>query len=143
MGAYVYRLLGACVLDRGTYEGIEGDRRSAVLFEAMATVVLSSLAAGVGALGLSTGRGKTFVFMAFRCRVTWLAWAVLIQQIGTRIMPEPETRSDVGELLRTVGFAAAPGLFQVFAIFPGITSMVFVVTWSWMLAAMVVAVRQA
>ena len=40
-------------------------------------------------------------------------------------------------------FAASPGLLQVFALFPSLTLPVFVGTWIWMLAAMVVAVRQA
>jgi hypothetical protein len=35
-----------------------------------------------------------------------------------RILPSAETRVDVGELLRTLGFAATPGLIQVFGVSP-------------------------
>jgi hypothetical protein len=63
--------------------------------------------------------------------------------VGGSIMPEPQTRVDVGELLRTLGFAATPGLFQVFGVVPGLRGPLFVLTSIWMLAAMVVAVRQA
>ena len=58
-------------------------------------------------------------------------------------MPEPQTRADVGELLRTIGFASAPGMLRVFGIVPGATIPAFAITAVWMLAAMIVAVRQA
>ena len=66
-----------------------------------------------------------------------------IFEIGGRLMPEPQTRVDVGELLRTIGFSAAPGMLRVFGIIPEIAWPVFVLTTLWMLVAMVVAVRQA
>jgi hypothetical protein len=75
--------------------------------------------------------------------IMWVAWAVLMHQIGTRLLPEPQTRATLGELLRTVGFAAAPGLLQVFAVFPAVTVPVFAGTILWMFAAMVFAVRHA
>jgi hypothetical protein len=46
-------------------------------------------------------------------------------------------------LLRTIGFATAPGCLRVLGVLPGVTIPVFAVTAVWMLAAMVVAVRQA
>jgi len=58
-------------------------------------------------------------------------------------MPESGTRADVGQLMRTIGFSAAPGILRVFGIVPGATWPAFVVTAVWMLIAMVVAVRQA
>jgi len=63
--------------------------------------------------------------------------------IGTRILPRAETVSDLGELLRTLGFASSPGILLVFAAIPAISPYVFPVCGVWMLAAMVVAVRQA
>ena len=72
-----------------------------------------------------------------------VAWAVLMFQIGSRLFPEPQTRVTLGELLRTTGFAAAPGLLQVFARLPGMMMPVFVGTWIWMIAAMVVGVKHA
>jgi hypothetical protein len=58
-------------------------------------------------------------------------------------MPEPQTRSNVGQLLRTIGFATAPGCLRVMGILPGSTLPVFALSAIWMLVAMVVAVRQA
>lgn len=84
-----------------------------------------------------------FVAVSAIALITWFAWAVLMHQIGTRLLPEPATRATLGELLRTVGFAAAPGLLQVFAAFPAVTIPVFVISIVWMFVAMVIGVRHA
>ena len=83
------------------------------------------------------------ILFAIAALITWLAWAALILYVGGLIMAERQTRVSYGELIRTTGFAAAPGLLQVFAMFTAIAVPVFVVSWVWMLAAMTVAVRQA
>lgn len=49
MNLFVYRLMGAALLDRSIYEGIEADRTA--LGQACVAVLLSSLAAGIGAAG--------------------------------------------------------------------------------------------
>ena len=49
----------------------------------------------------------------------------------------------MGELLRTIGFSAAPGMLQVFGIIPSVTIPAFAISSVWMLLSMVVAVRQA
>ncbi len=59
------------------------------------------------------------------------------------MLPEPQTRADHGELLRTIGFSSAPGLIRVLGIIPGLADLVFSVAGVWMLVAMVIAVRQA
>src|SRR4029453_19025948 len=73
----------------------------------------------------------------------WAAWALITFEIGVRLMPQPQTRSNVGELLRTIGFAATPGCLRVLGVLPGVTIPVFAVTAGWMRVARVVAVRQA
>jgi hypothetical protein len=141
MGAFAYRLAGAALLDASVYEGIETD--PAATWQAAATVVLSSLAAGLGLSGLADFRLATFALMSAIACATWIAWAMLTLQIGTRMLPESGTKADLGQLLRTIGFAAAPGLLQVFAVLPKMMLPIFIGTAVWMLAAMVVAVRQA
>ena len=49
----------------------------------------------------------------------------------------------MGQLLRTIGFSAAPGLIRVLGIIPGLYVPVSFVASLWMLVTMVVAVRQA
>jgi len=135
------RLLGALALDPATYEEVEADRSATG--QAMLVVVLSSLGAGIGALGLSRGSLKSIAFITGLALLSWAAWAVVTFQIGAKLMPEPQTRADVGELMRTIGFASAPGMLRIFGIVPGATVPAFAITALWMLVAMVVAVRQA
>ena len=73
----------------------------------------------------------------------WVTWAFLTYVIGTRLLAEPQTHADVGELMRTLGFAQAPGLLRVLGGFPGVGPLVLSIVSIWMLVAMVVAVRQA
>jgi hypothetical protein len=137
------RMFGAAMLDIATYEEVEAD--SAATTEALVVVVLSSLAAGIGARG-AFGSGAALAFFARASVLVLLLWAgfaLLTFEIGSRILPTPDTRTDVGELLRTLGFAATPGLIQIFGIFPGVTKPVFTLAIGWALVASVVAVRQA
>ena len=46
-------------------------------------------------------------------------------------------------MIRTIGFASAPGLIRVLGIVPGLNAFVSGVAGVWMLVAMVIAVRQA
>jgi hypothetical protein len=138
---YLYRLMAAAALDGSMYETIEADRRATK--QAALTVFLSSLAAAIGAAGPFGLHFATFCATTGLALITWVAWAMLMFQLGTRLLPEPQTRATLGELLRTTGFAAAPGLLQAFAILPRIAGVVFIATWVWMLAAMVIGVRHA
>jgi hypothetical protein len=141
MNSFLQRLIGAAALDSTIYEEVEADRRATG--QALTVIILSSLAAGVGSRGLGGATLPNAAFFGLVSLMAWGAWALLTLQIGGRLLPEPQTSVDVGELLRTTGFAAAPGILRVFGILPGVTIPVFVITAVWMLAAMVVAVRQA
>jgi hypothetical protein len=141
MGLFAYRLLGAAIMDAGMYEGIEADRRTTM--QAMAAVVLASLAAGIGAGAWLGNRVETLVAVTALAIVTWSAWAMLVFQIGTRILPDADTQADWGQLLRTTGFAAAPGLLLVFGLIPNGRAAVFAVVGVWMFAAMIFGVKHA
>ena len=138
---FLQRLVGAAALDAAIYEELERDERA--MLQAGATVLISSVAAGIGTAGLAGSTVTRVAFFAVLALLAWAAWALLVFQIGVRVMPAPQTRSDVGELMRTIGFASAPGWLRVLGVVPEVTIPVFVVTGLWMLAAMVVAVRQA
>jgi Yip1-like protein len=141
MSLFFYRVIGAAVFDAGIYEGIEADQR--VNVQATVTVLLAAAASGFGAvswLGMSTSMIPILTLLAL---VTWIAWGVLIQQIGTRVLPEAETEADLGQLLRTTGFSAAPLIFQVLEVFRPVAMPVFIVTILWTFMAMVIAVRHA
>jgi hypothetical protein len=137
---YFRRLIGAAALDPSTYEEVETE--PAATGQAFATVILSGLAAGIGAGGMAESVA-TVLFVAILAMLSWAVWAVITFEIGARLMRRVETRSDVGELLRALGFATAPGFLLVFGIAPEMRLPVFVITALWLLASMTVAVRQA
>ncbi len=133
------RMIRAAKLDAQLYEEVEADRGA--MREAMTVVVLSAVAAGIG--NLANGGLLGIISGTIGALVGWYIWAFLTYFIGTRLLPEPDTKADHGELLRTIGFSSAPGLIRVFGIIPGLTTFVFAVAGGWMLVAMVIAVRQA
>lgn len=145
MTSFAHRVLGAAALDVATYEEVEADRRATL--QAFVVVVGSSLATGIGASTLGRGgtavTGNIFIW-SVAALLGWAAWSLLLMQIGGRLLPEPDTRVDVTELLRTLGFATAPGLLRVFGVvFPSLSVPLFALTAAWMIVTMVVAVRQA
>ena len=109
---YVNRIIRACKLDVSLYEEVEADK-SATL-QAASVVVLSSLAAGAGAISLGA---SNFLMAPLLSLVSWYIWAYLIYLIGAKLFPEPTTKSDHGELLRTIGCSSAPGIIRVFGFF--------------------------
>lgn len=137
---FTQRFIGATMLDASVYEDVEAD--PSATWQAAVVVLLSSLAAGVST-GAGTLEARAMIVGTIGGFVGWMSWAALTYLLGTHLLPEPQTRSDVGELLRTLAFAAAPGILRVVGAVPTLTWPAFAVTSVWMLAAMVVAVRQA
>ena len=135
---FINRIIRASKLEVSLYEEVEVDESAT--FQAAAVVVLSSLAAGVGALSLGA---SNFLMAPILSLVSWYIWAYIIYFIGAKLFPEPTTKADHGQLLRTIGFSSAPGLIRVFGFTPELMSIVFIVSSIWMLVAMVIAVRQA
>jgi hypothetical protein len=133
------RMIRAAKLDVQLYEEVEADQGA--MGQAMTVVILSAAAAGIGsanAFSLSA-----FVIGTIAALIGWYVWAFLTYFIGTRFLPEPQTRADHRELLRTIGFSSAPGLIRVLGFIPGLRDLLFPVANMWMLVAMVIAVRQA
>ncbi|MBL7131902.1 MAG: YIP1 family protein [Candidatus Omnitrophica bacterium] len=139
MASFTDRMIRAAKLDVNLYEEVEADKTA--MRQAMGVVVLSSVAAGIGTIAKG-GLGGIFIGTV-AALVGWYIWASLTYFIGTKWLPEPQTKADVGELLRTIGFSSSPGLIRVLGIIPGLGGLVFSVASIWMLVAMVIAVRQA
>jgi len=139
MQSYIDRIVRAAKLDVNLYEEVEADKGAMV--QAMGVVVLSSIAAGIGSIGTIGAKG--IIIGAITALIAWYVWAYITYFVGAKILPEPQTKADHGELLRTIGFSSSPGLIRVLAIIPGLTGIIFMITSIWMLIAMVIAVRQA
>jgi len=133
------RIIRAAKLDPNLYEEVEADKSA--LGQAMAIVVLSSIAAGIGLY--KTGGFSGIITGTMASLISWYVWAYLTYFIGTKFLPEPNTQADLGELLRTIGFSTSPGLLRVLYFIPGVGVLMFLIASLWMLVAMVIAVRQA
>ncbi len=139
MSTFSERLVNAATLDVATYEEVEHDESA--LPQAMLAVVLASIAAGIGSaeeFGI-----VEMVTDSIGALIAWFVWALTVYVIGTKLLPQPQTQANLGQLLRTIGFASSPGLLRVFGIVPIIGWLVVLVASVWMLVTLVVAVRQA
>jgi hypothetical protein len=133
------RAIGAARLEVRVFEEIEADHTATS--QALFVVVVSSLAAGIG---LSSGvYDAPVLHRVMLALLLWVFWAISTYLVGVYLLPEPQTQTNVGELLRTIGFAAAPGMLRIFGIVPVIGGTIYVISTGWMLVAMVIAIRQA
>ena len=139
MADFKDRIIRAAKLDVNLYEEVEAD--TTAMRQATGVVILSSIAAGIGAI--AKGGLSGILIGTIAALVGWYVWAFLTYFIGTKLLPESQTKADMGEMLRTIGFSTSPGLIRVLGIIPGLTGIVFLGSSIWMLAAMVIAVRQA
>ncbi len=139
MDTLISRIVRAVRLEPDLYEEVEADKTAQG--QAMGVVILSSVAAGIGSISFNGAAG--LVIGTVGALIGWYVWAYMTYFIGTKLLPEPQTEADLGQLLRTTGFSSAPGLIRVLGIIHPLATAVFVAAFVWMLVAMVIAVRQA
>lgn len=138
MNKFISRIFRAIKIDVELYEEVEKDKSATI--QAGAVVVLSSMAAGVGALQLGA---SNFILAPLLSLISWYIWAYIIYFVGVKLFPDKNTKSNHGELLRTIGFSSAPGLIRAFGVTPDLMTVTFIGSAFWMLACMVVGVRAA
>ena len=80
MNILIDRMIRAAKLDVNLYEEVEADKGA--LVQAMAVVVMSSVAAGLG--GLQGGIGNIFLTTVMAL-IGWYVWAYLTYLIGTKL----------------------------------------------------------
>jgi len=139
METFLKRIFRAIKLESQLYEEVEADQQA--LPQALGVVILSSLA--VGFASISKGIDASVISMTLSSLIGWFVLSYIIFFVGTRILPEPETVADYGQLLRTIGFAKSPELLAIVGIIPFLYGFAIVVSWVWMLVATIIAVRQA
>jgi Yip1 domain len=136
---FAKRVKGVLILDARTYEEIEADTTANA--QALFVVVAASVAAGLGA-GVRLG-AIGLLRETLGALIGWVMWAAVTWVIGSKLLPEPQTRTNMGELLRVIGYAYAPNLFRSLAFIPALGVVISTVVAFWLLAATIVAVRQA
>ena len=135
MASITERMMGAARLDTATYEEVEHD--SSATGQAAVVVAIVAVASAIGAIG-SEGAGPIAALIgAF---IGWLVWSGITYLIGDKLLGGT---ASWGELLRTLGFAQAPGVLYVLGIVPLLGGLVRFVVAIWILVAGVIAIRQA
>jgi hypothetical protein len=133
---FVDRMIGAARLDPRAYEEVEADEKATL--QALAVVVLAAVATGIG-----RGENVLAIGVAVQALFMWVIWAGLSYAVGVYLIPEPQTNANLGQMLRTIGFAASPGILRFFRFIPFLGPMLSFVVGVWVVAAMIVAIRQA
>ena len=131
----VDRMIGAAFLDVNTYEEVEADAQATG--QAAAVVALTAVAAAIGQLSLGP---VAMVSQAVASLVRWIVWAGITYVVGDKVFGGTATW---GELLRTLGFAQAPGVLAVAGFVPIVGGLVYLAIVPWMLVTGVIAIRQA
>lgn len=135
MASFTERMIGAATLNVATYEEVEHDRTATG--QAAGVVLLVAIAGAIGSSGAGLWATIGAVVSAF---VGWYVWSAITLFVGTGLF---RGTADMGEMLRTIGFAQAPGVLNVLGIVPFFGGWVRFAVWLWMLVCAVVAIRQA
>ena len=129
------RMIGAAMLNVATYEEVEADRTATT--QAAIVVGIVAIATAIGAIGEGTAGIIAGLISAF---VGWLVWSAITYFVGTSLFGGT---ADLGEMLRTIGFAQAPGVLNILGIIPILGGLVRFAVFIWILVAAIVAIRQA
>jgi hypothetical protein len=144
LNAMINRVMRAAMLDVAVYEDVEKD--TSLTQEALIVVIIVSVASGIGAflaglVGGSPGAAVVGLFFGVIMGVLgYYIWAYLTYWIGTSVF---NGTADVGELLRTLGYASGPRVLGILAFIPCLGGLAGLIGGIWALVTGVVAVRQA
>ena len=142
--AMINRVVRAAMLDVDLYEEVEAD--AILTQEALMVVILVSIASGVGSflagvIGGDIGAAVLGLILGVVMGVLgYYIWAYVTYFVGTNLF---SGTADVGELLRTLGYASGPRVLGVLAFIQCLGPLAGLVGAIWALVAGVVAVRQA
>ena len=103
------RIFRAIKIDVELYEEVEKDKSATI--QAGIVVVLSSLAAGVGALQLGV---SNFILAPILSLLSWYVWAYVIYFVGVKLFGGPTTKSNHGELFKNYWIFKCPWIDKDF-----------------------------
>jgi len=133
----VERMIGVARLDQKTFDEIEADQTAVP--QAATVVLIAAVATGIGSIP-EAGIVGLIVGPVF-AMAGWALFSAMAYLIGTRLLAGPETKADVGEVLRTLGFAQTPGVISAIAFIPVLGVLVSLVAGIWGLITAVIALR--
>ncbi len=136
MAQIVDRMIRAAKLDPTLFEEVARDEST--MGEALTVVVIVSVASGIG---MSLAGPFGLIGGAISALISWFIWAWLAFFVGTVMVPDSGTNTDLTSVLRVTGYASAPGVIGVLGFIPLFGGLAALVASLWMLAAFVVAIK--
>lgn len=146
--ALVDQMIRASMLDTSLYEEVEADQTQTN--NALVVVVLAALATGIGAaIGNAVAPPEgvagqnvivSLIVGVLGALAGWAIWTACVYWVGTALLGGTATW---GEVLRTVGFANAPGVLLVLQFIPVVGGLIALIVGIWRIVTTVVAVRQS
>lgn len=130
---FVGRMIAAAAFDVSVYEEVEADRSATG--QAAGVVAIAAIASGIG-----SWHSHGVVSALLSELIGWAVWAGVTYFIGVTLF---NGKATWGELLRTLGFAQAPGVFLVLGIIPILGWVVRLVVGIWLAITGFIAIRQA
>ena len=139
MSRFLNRFFRAAKLDVSLYQEIIED--GGAMNQALIVVLIYSMASAYGSFGRTGATGINIGMIT--TLLGWYVWAFSTYIIGARILPETQTKPDRKALMRTLGFASAPGVLRVLGFVQGLGLTILLIAAIWMVAAATVGVKQA
>lgn len=142
MRLYFNRFIGAAMLDVKLYEEVAEEPR--FLNQAWITVLIYAMLASWGTFGRSGAVGSNISMVS--SLIGWYVWAFSTYFVATRLFRKTANEIDRGErktIIRTMGFACAPGAIRLLGLVPGLGMVTLVVASIWMIVAATIAVKTA
>jgi hypothetical protein len=134
---FLNRLLRSMKIDPEVFNEVQKDKKAT--FSAAIVVILSSTAAGIGAASLGAGN---FILAPLFSLISWFVWAYIVYFVGVKLFPDLKTKTTQFDLLRAIGFSSAPGIIRIFGFNESLMTVTFIGSAFWMLACMIVAVKE-
>lgn len=135
---YIYdRARNVSMLDLSTFRAIQLDPKATK--EAAIVVAVVAVASAIGSAGDEGGRIFVSLIGAF---LGWLILSGMTYFFGTNIFGTPTTQVNMESLLRTLGYAQAPGALALFGVIPIFGWIVALVGAIWSLVTAIVAIRE-
>jgi len=139
----VDRMVRAARLQPALYDEVDAD--TGATGQALLVVAISAVANGLGlALGnVMAGRGGavagSLIGGIVQDVIGWVVFSLVMYLVGSLVFKAPTT---YGRMLRSVGFAYAPGVLLVLRFVPVLGGLVALVVGLWRLAATFIALRE-
>ncbi len=136
--SFTDRLIAIARLDRSAYEEVEHDRGATS--QAAIVILVAAVAAAIGQVD-EGGRGLIAGLLGGL--LAWVVSSAFIYVAGTRVIPSDRVEANLGQVLRTQGFAASPNLLLVVAAIPLFGGLVAFAVGIWYLITRIIAIQAA